>query len=288
MKMYEIGDVKIYPIKESVNPATNPTFFFPNTTNEMWEKESSWMKPNSMNEETGNLIIPVICYLIDTGKKKILLDTGVGDNKERLMRPDWHLKNEGIFLKELQSIDVTPEMIDYVISTHLHPDHVGWFTIKNGDEWIPTFPNATHIIQKAEFDYWKEMNSVEPVGHFEDSVLPVLNAGLIKLVEPGFVLEDVLSYIEIPGHTPNHSGMILESSGEVGIFPADIVHTPAQFKHPDWYVRFDNDPPMAVQTRLDFFEKYADSNIIMFPSHVYCPGMIVRDGESYKFECTDN
>jgi glyoxylase-like metal-dependent hydrolase (beta-lactamase superfamily II) len=286
MKLYRIGDIKIYLITESENSDVNPTFFFPDTTSEMWEKESSWMKPHSMNNETGNLIFPIQCYLIDTGEKKILLDACVGDNKERVTRSHWHLKQDGLLLSELQSIGVTTEMIDYVISTHLHADHVGWFTKKNGEEWIPTFQNATYIIQKAEFEFWKEKNLVEKLVHFEDSVLPVLKAGKIKLVDSDFVLENILSYIQTPGHTPNHCSIKIENSGEIGVFTGDLIHSPVQCKHPEWYVKPDYDPLLAIQTRLDFFRNYADSNIIIFPTHVCSPsvGWIIKEGEAYKYQ----
>ncbi|MDC7226981.1 MAG: MBL fold metallo-hydrolase [Spirochaetales bacterium] len=286
MNVYNLGDVKIYRITESENSDIKPTFFFPGTTREMWEREASWMKPQAMDKDSGDLIFPIQCHFIDTGSKKILLDSCVGDDKERATRSHWHLKHDGILLNELASIGISPDMIDYVVSTHLHADHVGWFTEKKGDDWVPTFPNAEYVIQETEYNFWVDKHQTEPLDHLEDSVLPVFDAGLIRLVSRDYVLEDILSFIQTPGHTPNHCSIKIESEGETGIFTGDLIHSPVQCKNPDWYVRPDYDHELAIKTRKDFFKEYADSGVVIFPTHICSPsiGRIVKDGAVYKYE----
>ena len=76
------------------------------------------------------------------------------------------------------------EAIDIVVCTHLHVDHVGWNTMKDGDRWVPTFPNARYLIGRREYEYWSADTSEDQVPVMEDSVTPIFDSGLADLVEP--------------------------------------------------------------------------------------------------------
>ena len=106
-----------------------------------------------------------------------------------------------------------PADIDFVLCTHLHSDHVGWNTRLESGRWVPTFPNARYVFSKQEVELWRD------VGHekfsrtpYEDSVLPIIEAGRAELVANDYALDDEISLEPTPGHTPGHVACLLYTS----------------------------------------------------------------------------
>lgn len=139
--------------------------------------------------------------------RTILVDTGVGNHKERPYVPVWnHL--DTAFLDNLAAAGVSPDDVDLVINTHLHIDHVGWNTRLDGSTWVPTFPNATYLMPQRDFDFWNPANGHKPAASrgslnvFEDSVAPVHQAGLTHLWDETYQIDKNLRLDLAPGHTP--------------------------------------------------------------------------------------
>ena len=125
-----------------------------------------------------------------------MIDTCVGDHKHRPDTPAWHMK-DGRFLDELTRMGVPPESVDFVMCTHLHVDHVGWNTRLEDGRWVPTFPNAKYLFHEDEYTHWEVTDMPEGAGNtrrdvFEDSVLPVVEAGQAIMVSDGHRIDDAL------------------------------------------------------------------------------------------------
>jgi len=121
---------------------------------------------------------------------------------------------------------------------------------------------------------------------FNDSVQPVLDAGLAKPVEgPAEVCEGV-RLIPTPGHTPGHCSVLIESAGETAMITGDFVHHPIQFNDPNLVSPFDVDNDTAVATRHRIFGEYADSPTLIIGTHFAGPtaGKLVRDGDTYRLD----
>ena len=113
----------------------------------------------------------------------MVVDTCIGNDKERMPNKNWH-KMQTRFLEDFRAAGFEPDKIDAVLCTHLHVDHVGWNTFWDGSAWKPTFPNARYLMAKSEFQYWESHeDDVTPHQVFLDSVAPVVDAGLVDLVE---------------------------------------------------------------------------------------------------------
>ena len=131
---------------------------------------------------------------------------------------------------------VQPESVDIVFCTHLHVDHVGWNTLLRDGRCVPTFPNARYLAGRREFEYWQQQNR-EPGGDavqlpgFRDSVLPILEAGQLELVEDGYELGRGLALLPLPGHTPGRLGVRAEGAVPA-IFCGDAIHSPLQVLDP--------------------------------------------------------
>ena len=131
--------------------------------------------------EQGKLIMSVHALVVDTGTRRIVVDTCIGNDKERNI-PSWsHLQTS--FLSDLAAAGYPRESIDTVLCTHLHVDHVGWNTMLVDGRWVPTFPNARYLIAQQEWRYWDEHGEDAQYGSvLADSVRPVIEAGLVDFV----------------------------------------------------------------------------------------------------------
>ncbi|MEU5742195.1 MBL fold metallo-hydrolase, partial [Streptomyces tendae] len=187
---------------------------------------------------------------------------------------------------------VRPEDVDIVINTHLHIDHVGWNTYLDGRTWVPTFPNATYLMAKADFDYWNPANEIKTLlgrgnqNVFEDSVAPVHQAGLAQLWEDSHQIDANLRLDLAPGHTPGSSVLRLESGSDRALFVGDLMHSPIQIHEPDANSCFCEDPAEARATRHKLLGAAVDSNALVFPAHLGGHGAaeVVRAGSKFAIK----
>ena len=105
------------------------------------------------------LILCFQSYIVKTPHHTILVDSCIGNDKPRPLRPKWNMKTDDTYMRALAAAGFSVGDIDFVMCTHLHVDHVGWNTRLENGRWVPTFPNARYVFGKSEFDYWTEQNA---------------------------------------------------------------------------------------------------------------------------------
>jgi len=282
----QLGDLTLARAVEMVMPFDRQSFF-PDTTPEDWVPHEGWMKPQAMDPATGDVLFTVQSYVVRSPHHTILIDSCVGNHKERATRPLWHQKTDDTYLRALASLELAPEDIDYVLCTHLHADHVGWNTRLVDGRWVPTFPNARYVFSKKELEAWQHGGDArftrDPL---EDSVLPVIEAGKAQLVNHDFALDDCVWLEPSPGHTPDHVSIRLASGGHNAVMSGDLMHSPVQCLHPEWTAWPDWDAEQAKRTRHGFMERYADTDMLVCTAHFPLPsaGRIVGDGDAFRFE----
>jgi glyoxylase-like metal-dependent hydrolase (beta-lactamase superfamily II) len=177
------------------------------------------------------------------------------------------------------------EDIDYVMCTHLHPDHVGWNTQLVDGRWVPTFPNANYFFSKKELGYWTERNAEAPIPHLVDSVLPVVEAGRVVEVASDHAFDDGIRLLPTPGHTPDHFAVHLQSAGEEAVMIGDMIHSPLQCRHTHLVARPDTDKDQARETRNAFMDSYCETDTLICTAHFRLPsiGRFVRFGDAFDF-----
>jgi glyoxylase-like metal-dependent hydrolase (beta-lactamase superfamily II) len=143
------------------------------------------------------------------------------------------------------------------------------------------------LFAKTEFDHW----SREPDAHnnavMQDSVLPVVEAGLVELVDTTHRVSESVSFEPTPGHTPGHVSVYIRSQGEQAVITGDLMHHPVQCAHPEWPSTADSAPELAVATRRAFLERHAGTPTLILGTHFAGPtaGRVVRDGDAYRLDC---
>jgi len=280
-QQWQIGRVKITRIVE-LELTGGTRFILPDATPEAC-RGIEWMKPHFMTEE-GKLVMSIHALVVETPRRRIIVDTCIGNDKERNV-PAWsHLQTS--FLADLTAAGYPRETIDTVLCTHLHVDHVGWNTMLVDGRWVPTFPNARYLLAEKEWRYWDANDDEATYGSvLADSVRPVVEAGLVDFVpETHRICEEV--WLEpTPGHTPGHVSIHIASEGKEALITGDCIHHPCQMARTDWCSSADYDRDMGRATRESLLAKYADGPVLVIGTHFATPtaGHVVRDGAAFAF-----
>ncbi|GAA3366129.1 MBL fold metallo-hydrolase [Saccharopolyspora gregorii] len=291
MESIMLGDVEVTRVLEINGRAMGMDEFFPDIPTEVFEAERDLLDPDFWSPADNGFMAAVQTWVLRSAGRTILVDTGVGNHKERPYSPHWRHLNTG-YLDALLRAGVRPEDVDIVINTHLHVDHVGWNTRLVERDWVPTFPNATYLLPRVDFEFWNPLGEHRPKSArshqnvFEDSVAPVHRAGLAELWEGERVIDENLRLLPAPGHTPGSSVLHLESGSDRAVFIGDLLHTPVQLLDPAHNCGFDEDPAAARASRRRLLEFAADRTALVVPAHFGGHGAaeVSRDGDRFAID----
>lgn len=283
-----IGEVTIERIVELEGPFLPALDMFPELTPALLDEHRHWLAPDALDAD-GMLRLCFQSYVVRTPHHTILIDSCIGNDKERPNRPAWHMKRDDTFIRGLAAIGLAPADIDVVMCTHLHVDHVGWNTRLENGRWVPTFPNARYIFGATEFAHWTATNDKTPVAPFIDSVLPVVAARQADIVAEDYAVGEHLRLLATPGHTPGHVSVLLGKGRDDALFTGDILHSPLQLRHPELSPKFDVDPALAARTRRAVLERLCDTATLCCTAHFPSPsvGRIRREGSGFRCDRLD-
>ncbi len=222
-------------------------------------------------------------FLVNTGKRLILVDAGAGEW--------WGGGAFGRVGASLHSAGYTPKQVDLVLITHMHSDHIGGLSTRDGKR---VFPNAEVYVAKAENDFWlsPEIAAKAPkeAQEFFQSAqaisAPYIKAGKWLTFTGSDEIAEGIETVPLPGHTPGHTGYEFSSKGQKILFWGDIIHAQSvQFRHPEVSVVFDIDPATAVAAREKLLPALADEDMLIAGPHLPFPGLgrLERDGNAYSW-----
>jgi glyoxylase-like metal-dependent hydrolase (beta-lactamase superfamily II) len=278
-KQWKIGKTVVTKIVE-METVGRTRFVLPQATPDEVRK-MDWLEPHFA--EDGRLKMSIHALVVDTGKRKILVDTCIGNDKQSRSIPSWNQLNTP-FLQWLTEAGYPPASIDTVFCTHLHVDHVGWNTKLEKGQWVPTFPKARYIFGHSEYNYWrKHQEDPAMAAVMADSVMPVVDAGLVDFVQNGDLLCEEVSVFPTPGHSPGHLSVRVRSAGEEGMLIGDVAHHPCQMAHLDWASTYDTDAGQSTHTRRELFSYLASHPTLVIGGH-FNAGRVLRDGRAFRFE----
>lgn len=236
--VYRVGEATVTRVPELILDSNTPEYLYPQWDPSFIQEHEKWLVPENMDRTRTHVFQSIHTWVIRTKQHTILIDTGAGNDKERIWMPRLN-RLKSSYLERLKAAGVTPAMVDYVILTHLHVDHVGWNTQLVDGAWEPTFPNATYVFSKAEQMHYSDPENY-PVNNrvkfivYEDSVLPVIQAGQAEIIEPdGTEFLEGISLYSVPGHSIGQMAVCLTSGRKEALFGGDVMHHPIQVYRPE-------------------------------------------------------
>jgi len=300
--MFTVGNSTICKIHELNLNGFTLAQLLPAMDDKLPEKHPDWLFAGTV--EGDRALLSIHSWLVRHEGMTILIDTGAGNDKSRPQQMVLdHLKNP--FMERLADAGVTPEAVDYVLHTHIHSDHVGWNTRWIDQQWRPTFPNATTICSRLEWEYGmaladgdsagivaaREAGMGEPVrvpvsGTFDDSMRPLWPTGRVRLVEvDGQEVLPGICFLSTPGHSIDHAAIELTSEDEVAIFGGDIMHHPLELYDLDLVSTFCEFPDAARRSRRALVQRSEEQKALYFSAHfpLSSAGRIARVGDGHHW-----
>ncbi len=281
MRKIQIGEICVSTVLEDDRTLFEADDFFPDATPEALAAEYAWMAPDLFDTDTNCLICTVQGYVFEANGRKVLVDTCVGNDKEGRRRPAWNKANFP-WLDNLQAAGFAPADIDIVLCTHLHVDHVGWNTRLENGQWVPTFPNAQYLTTRVELDSLENRRDHGAPFFkllYEDSMLPVIKSGQSVIVDPDHEVTSGVRLRPMPGHTPGHTALAINSGEATALCIGDAMHHPIQAVHPDWNSQHCDLPEQARRTRRQLLGEVADTRTWVLPAHFDPCHVTRRDAE---------
>ncbi|WP_318208511.1 MBL fold metallo-hydrolase [Streptomyces sp. SJL17-1] len=283
-----VGDVEVIRVVEWQGPFATVGELVPSAGRETWKDNEDWLAPDHWDPESDRAVMALQTWVLRSGGRTILVDTGVGNGRERPGSPQFH-HWQGDFLGVLERAGVRPEDVDVVVNTHLHADHVGWNTRAEGREWVPTFPRAEYLVPAADDAHFGPDNAYgggrDRADRFvyEDSVAPLHHAGRTVLWDGVHRIDEHLTLESAPGHTPGSAVLRLASAGERAVFVGDLLHSPVQILDPAHNSCFCLDARGAAVSRRRILERAADERELVVPAHFGGSGFaeVRREGSGF-------
>ena len=240
-------------------------------------------------DERNRIQLGMRCLLIEHPSGLVLVDTGAGNKEDDKFKNIYGLENDGIdggtMLEDgLKQIGVAPTDIALVINTHLHFDHAGGNTRTAGDGSLEvSFPNATYIIKRGEFEYATHTNERTAASYFERNYVPLAEADKIEFVSREKEIVKGIKVIPTPGHTPFHQSILIESAGERAFYLGDLAPTNAHLPLP-WIMGYDVEPLVTLETKRRILKQALDENWLLIFEHdaAVAWGRLEHDGKTYR------
>jgi glyoxylase-like metal-dependent hydrolase (beta-lactamase superfamily II) len=237
----------------------------------MWERKVK-------ADEKNRVVTGLNSVLIRGGKKTVLIETGIGNKIPEKMAKIY--APQAKLLENLHAAGAAPEQIDIVINTHLHFDHCGWNTVREGDRVRATFPNAKYYVQEGEWRHGVEQHIRDRVSYIGDNYDPLIKNGQMELLNGGREIVPGISVKVYPGHTRNMQAVIIESGGQKACYISDLIPTAAHLD-PVWVMSYDLFPLETIENKQRFYEDAIPQKwLVIFTHDHFTPWAYVeREGE---------
>jgi len=242
----------------------------------LWEKKVP-------ADERNRILMGMNCVLVRTAGKWVLIETGAGTKWDAKQASIYDFHGQPRLLEQLAQRGLQPADIDIVIDTHLHFDHCGWNTQMVDGKAVPTFPNATYVVQKGELEHAKRPNERDRASYFPDNFVPIENAGQFRLLEGDSEVAPGVECIRLPGHNRDMQGVRLSGGGKTAFCFVDLVPTTAHIPFP-WIMGYDLYPLTTLENKKKWIPEAARGEWIGIFSHdPHVPLAYIRERDG-KYE----
>ncbi len=192
--------------------------------------------------------LAVRCLLVQTGGRTILVDSGQGNKQSEKFLDRYTVEQPVTLLDGLARLGVRPEDVTDVVNCHLHFDHAGWNTVRDGDRLVPTFPNARYWSQRGEWERAQHSHSERDRASFSpDDYLPV-DEPRWELVIGEHTVAPGVQVLPLPGHSLYTQGVLIRAGDQTVAFLGDLIPTTHHVSFA-WIAAFDLHPVETLATK---------------------------------------
>lgn len=242
----------------------------------LWEKK---VRPDEKNR----VRLGLNCLLIRTEKNNVLIDTGCGHKYSQKEIQIYRIEHSTDILQELEKLGLSAENIDLVINTHYHFDHCGGNTRSQDGEVVPTFPNASYVVRRREYEDAVQPNERTSATYLSHNWKPVEEKGRLRLIDDDEEILPGITLIHTPGHTAGHQSVKIDSQGKTLFYLADLCPTAAHIPLP-WIMGFDVLPLTTMEVRRRIYRQAVEEDWLLFFEHdpVVTTGYLQEQNGKYR------
>ena len=213
-----------------------------------------------------NRILLGLRPLLVRGEKTMIIDGGIGDKMDAKLVEIYGIDRNRSLDDSLADAGTEPPAIDIALATHLHFDHVGGFTVGDGDRLRPRFPNARYVVRAAEWEDATHPHERNRASYLPENFVPLREAGVLELVEGDEQIMSGVRVVRTGGHTMHHQIVMIESEGRTAVFTADLMPTVAHVDEA-WIMGYDLYPMDTLAFKRTFVREAIDREYLIFFEH---------------------
>ena len=217
----------------------------------LWEKKLP-------ADDRNRIRLAMNSLLVEGPEGRTVIEVGSGGKEGEKFADMYGLERNGGLPGRLAEAGAPVETIDRVILSHLHFDHAGGATRRDGDRIVPTFPNATYHIHRGEYEEAIGSHARNQASYNQHDFVPLVEADRVEWMEDGTVIADAIAVIESPGHTEHHCSIAVDDgAGRKVVFLGDLVPTTHHLPYP-WIMAYDLYPVTTLETKQRLLPRAAE------------------------------
>ncbi len=246
-------------------------------------------------DERNRIQMGMRCLLVEHPDGLVLIDTGAGNKEDQKFIDIYGMElkadvpeqrqDETALETGIRAAGFEPEDVKVVINTHLHFDHAGGNTRRDAaGAIVPTFTNATYVVQAGEYAWATHTNERTAASYFPPNFSPLQASGQLQLIDGDVEIVRGITARVTPGHVPFHQSLVLESGGQRACFLGDVMptmnHVPLA-----WIMGYDVEPLRTLESKRALLrEAAADDWLLIFEHDAFHAwGSVTPDAKGYAY-----
>ena len=225
----------------------------------LWEKR----KPA---DERNRVAMDMNCLLVRDADHVVLIETGAGPKLTERQKEIFGIDAPPRLLDELRARGVRPEQVTLVVNTHLHFDHSGGNTYRDGDRVVPTFPRASYVFQRLEWEDATHPNERTRGSYLSDDYAPLEAAGKLELVDETVEILPGIRLDRVQGHTRGTQTVRVSDGGATLFFTSDFMPDRHHLPLP-WIPAFDLFPLDTLAAKKVILRRAVDERWLVAFTH---------------------